>query len=200
MKKIVVIAALVLSTLGVSAQHAVGSFTIQPKVGLNIADITNGDGSDFRVGAVFGAEFEYQATDLIGVSFGALYSMQGAKASGDVDIDGYSANADATLKMDYINVPILANFYVAKNFAFKVGVQPGFNIKHKMGVKAGGVSADVDVPGAKSIDFSIPLGMSYEYNNFVVDARYNIGLTDWAKDADSKNSVIQITLGYKFDL
>lgn len=197
MKKIFMIAALALSTLGVSAQHAVGTLTIQPKVGLSLADVTDADDSDLRVGGVFGAEFEYQANSLLGVSFGALYSMQGAKASGEV-ADGY--NADATIKLDYINVPILANFYVAKNFAFKIGVQPGFNIKHKAKAEVRGVSAEADIPGVKTLDFSIPLGMSYEYDNFVFDARYNIGLTDWAKEADSKNSVIQITLGYKFDL
>ena len=57
--------------------------------------------------------------------------------------------------------------------------------------------------------FSIPVGISYEYEDFVIDARYNIGLTDvYKKDnvitnlalKGTKNSVIQLTLGYKFDL
>lgn len=200
MKKIFMIAALALSTLGVSAQHAVGSLTIQPKIGMNIADVTDAEGNDFRIGGVFGAEFEYQANDLLGISFGALYSMQGAKANNIIMDNGFSGSADATLKLDYINVPILANFYVAKNFAFKVGVQPGFNVKHKAKAEVGGVSAEADVPGVKTLDFSIPLGMSYEYNNFVLDMRYNVGLTKWIDEADSKNSVIQITLGYKLDL
>ena len=58
-------------------------------------------------------------------------------------------------------------------------------------------SVDTDV---KSFDFSIPVGLSYEYNNVVLDARYNWGLTKIADNSDSKNSVFQITLGYKFDL
>lgn len=33
---------------------------------------------------------------------------------------------------------------------------------------------DIDM---KKIDFSIPVGLSYEYMNVVVDARYNIGLS-----------------------
>ena len=32
------------------AQHAVGSFTLQPKVGLNIASLTKNDGGDPRYG------------------------------------------------------------------------------------------------------------------------------------------------------
>jgi hypothetical protein len=61
------------------AQHAVGSFTLQPKVGLNIASLTKYDGSDPRYGVAAGAEFEYQATDIFSLSFGALYSQQGGK-------------------------------------------------------------------------------------------------------------------------
>lgn len=36
MKKIMLVAALMLSSVATFAQHAVGSFNIQPKVGLNI--------------------------------------------------------------------------------------------------------------------------------------------------------------------
>ena len=54
----------------------------------------------------------------------------------------------------------------------------------------------------KKVDFSIPVGLSYEYQSFVLDARYNIGLTKTVKDAaeKTKNSVFQITVGYKFAL
>ena len=201
MKKLFLMAAMMLASAASFAQHAVGKFTIQPKVGINIANLTKSD-ADPRIGAVAGAEFEYRAADILGLSFGALYSQQGAKSTDD--------GATTTIKLDYINVPILANVYVAPGFAVKVGLQPGFNVSSKVGVKTSGASASVDMNDIKSIDFSIPVGMSYEFNNFVVDARYNIGVTKWADDvtlgdytfnfSDSKHSVFQITLGYKFGL
>ena len=40
MKKIVLAAALLLTSVATFAQHEVGDFTIQPKVGLNIANTT----------------------------------------------------------------------------------------------------------------------------------------------------------------
>lgn len=83
MKKIFLTAAVMLASVASYAQHAVGSITLQPKVGVNIADLTKLDGSDVRVGLAAGAEFEYQATDMLGISFGALYSMQGCKSDGD---------------------------------------------------------------------------------------------------------------------
>lgn len=197
MKKLFLMAAMMLASAASFAQHSVGSFTIQPKVGVNIADLTKADGSDVRVGLAAGAEFEYQASELLGISFGALYSQQGAKGS---IVDGDNTNVDATVKLDYINIPILANVYVAKGFAVKLGVQPGFKVNSSTKLSSGGVSVSADADGAKSFDFSIPVGVSYEYNNFVLDGRYNFGVTKVADELDSKNSVFQITLGYKFAL
>ena len=191
-------AVVVLASVASYAQHAVGSFTIQPKVGLNIATLTKGgDDVDSRVGLAAGAEFEYQATDIFSLSFGALYSMQGCKGTANVDNYG---SADATIKLDYINIPILANVYVTKGLAVKLGIQPGIKVSSKVSAKAGGVSASQDLDGIKSVDFSIPVGLSYEISNFVIDGRYNFGVTKWMDDNDSKHSVFQITLGYKFDL
>lgn len=67
------------SSVATFAQHAVGSFNLQPKVGVSIANLTDNYSSDARVGLVAGVEGEYQASDIFSVSAGVLYSMQGAK-------------------------------------------------------------------------------------------------------------------------
>lgn len=198
MKKVLFVAAMMFSSVATFAQHAVGSINLQPKVGVSIANLTDNNSSDARVGLVAGVEGEYQASDIFSVSAGLLYSMQGAKAE--------ALGIKSTEKLDYINVPIMANVYVVKGLAVKLGVQPGFKVNDKLDVKIpglGNTSADLKAK-AKSVDFSIPVGISYEYNNFQVDARYNWGLTK-VFDVDNfklnqKNSVFQITLGYKFDL
>lgn len=196
MKKVLVVAALMFSSVATFAQHAVGSFNLQPKVGVSIANLTDNNSSDARVGLVAGVEGEYQASDIFSVSAGVLYSMQGAK------FDAFGAKS--TEKLDYINVPIMANVYVVKGLAVKLGVQPGFKVNDKLDLRMpvlGGALVDLKAK-AKSVDFSIPVGISYEYNNFQVDARYNWGLTKVfdVDKLDQKNSVFQITLGYKFDL
>jgi hypothetical protein len=79
-------------------------------------------------------------------------------------------------------------------------VQPAFLTSAKD--KTSGNSVDIK-DACNKFDFSIPVGLSYEISNVVIDARYNFGLTKVYKGSDvikSKNSVIQITLGYKFDL
>ena len=188
MKKLILTAVVMLASVASYAQHAVGSFTLQPKIGMNIADLTKADDSEVRIGLAAGAEFEYQATDIVSVSFGALYSMQGCK--------GDMYGADGTIKLDYINVAILANVYVAKGFAVKLGLQPGFKVNSEVTLKKSSVSGSADLDGVKSVDLSIPVGVSYEYNNFVLDGRYNFGVTKWSDKSDSKHSVFQITLGY----
>ena len=170
MKKLFLAIVMAALSLSASAQHEEGTWNIQPKVGINVAKVTKG-GFDTKVGFVGGVELEYQAWSPVSLSAAVLYSGQGAKK----------------WNLAYLNVPILANFYVVKGFALKTGVQPGFKLSDE----------DMDV---RKFDFSIPVGASYEYANWQLDARYNIGLTKVWKGATNKNSVFQITLGYKFEI
>lgn len=186
-----------IATTASFAQWSVGSITVQPKIGINGANITDADNSDSRIGLVLGGEFEYRVSPIFSLSAGALYSMQGCKGTAEDD-DGNTG--DVSLKLDYINVPILANVYVVKGLAIKLGIQPGFNVRHKATATVSGVNVTTNLPGIKSVDFSIPIGVSYEFNRFVIDGRYNLGVTKLIDGADSKHSVFQFTFGYKFSL
>lgn len=192
MKKILLMAVVMLASVASYAQQAVGTFTLQPKIGMNVASLTKCDGCDPRIGLAAGVEAEYQATDIFSVSAGLIYSMQGNKAKEE--------GVKLTTKLDYINIPILANVYVTKGLAVKLGVQPAFNVSDKQKLSGGKASVEAEDVGAESFDFSIPVGLSYEFNNVVIDARYNFGVTNIADGGDSKNSVFQFTLGYKFAL
>lgn len=190
-------AVVMLASVASYAQQAVGTFTLQPKIGMNVASLTKSDGADPRIGLAAGVEAEYQATDIFSISAGVIYSMQGNKY--DYNVLGKNA-ATQTNKLDYINIPILANVYVVKGLAVKVGIQPAFKVNEevKMSSELGSDSKEVD--SAESFDFSIPVGLSYEYSNVVFDARYNFGVTKVWDGGDPMNSVFQITLGYKFAL
>ena len=204
MKKIMVVATALLLSVCANAQNAVGGWSLQPKVGINIATMTNDDDAKTRIGLVAGAELEFQASSLLSISAGALYSQQGA--------DAKEQGMKGTIKMDYVNIPVMANFHVADGLAFKVGIQPGFLVNDKVKVSTNGVSAEVGLKEVykaagvdadiSSLDFAIPLGISYEFSNVVLDARYNLSLTKAisAYGESTKHSVFQITLGYKFGL
>lgn len=212
MKKILFSVVLLFAAVCTYAQGEIGKWSVTPKVGFNIATMTNADDSDPRFGLAVGAEAEYQANEVLGISVGALYSQQGVKGDFYVDDGEYDVKGDATVKMDYINVPILANFYVAKGLAVKIGLQPGFKVNAKAKLSANGTSTEFDLDDlfkagesdadVKSVDLAIPVGLSYEYSNIKFDARYNWGVTKaiTADGESTRNSVFQFTIGYRFSL
>ena len=196
MKKLFVIAALMVATLGANAQQ----MFIKPMVGGTLATLTGDvEGAKMKLGLVAGAEFGYNINDMFAVTAGALVSLQGAK------FDDTSVTKDMTTNLTYLNVPILANVYVAPGLAIKAGVQPGFLLSRKtkgdelVGNGTWVSSEYTSTDGMKKFDLSIPLGLSYEFSDFVIDARYNLGLTN-INDTDnfkSNNGVIMLTVGYK---
>lgn len=188
-------AAFMVAAIGANAQNAVGEITLKPMVGMTIANITKVSG-DAKIGLAAGVEAEYGVSNNFSVTGGVVYSMQGTKY--DYEYDGYKATVKDNF--DYINIPILANYYIVPGLAIKAGIQPAFNVRSKVKTEVAGKSVDVDADGVKSFDFSIPVGLSYELSDFVLDARYQWGLTKIADGSDSKNSVFMISIGYKFAL
>ena len=201
MKRIFVMAvAAMMVTLSARAQHDEGDFTIQPRVGITMSNMTNWDDAKMKTNVAFGIEFERFFNDKFSVAAGLLYTNQGAKWD---DEDGKS-----TLHLHYGLIPITANYYVLPGLAVKAGIQPGFKVK--AGANIDGTKIDFDkfleteFPNKEvkmsTFDFAIPLGLSYELYGVTLDARYNLGLTKLITGIDEsvRNQVIVITLGYKF--
>lgn len=187
MKKFFMIAVMAISALAANAQTpAAGSFKVTPMVGVSIANLT-GDFNqtiDTKVGFTAGAEGLYMIDDMFGISAGVMYSQQGGKDHGN------------SLSLDYVNIPIMANSYLAPGLAVKIGVQPGFKVRENWENSVLAIKGDA----MESFDLSVPVGVSYEFSNVVLDARYNWGVTNVFKSDEAKahNSVFQVTLGYRF--
>ena len=195
MKKFFLMAVMAVACLTANAQnarHSEGSFTLQPMIGI-AAGTLSGTYSDFeisskdpRAGLTIGAEAEYYTkTPWLSVSAALMYTQQGWETK----VNGKTY----TQKLDYINIPVLANFYVAKGFALKIGLQPGFL-----------VSAD-DKSSFESFNLSMPIGLSYEFKNGItLDLRGTPGLTAVNKNSSSdwklRSDCSTLTIGYKFSL
>ena len=199
MKKILMIAAMMVATVAAKAQFEPGTFTLQPKVGVTLATISSDD-SKFKFGMAAGIEGQYQLNNWFGLSAAVMYSQQGAKVK----------NTDVKLNLEYINIPIMAKFYVTKGLSLNVGMQPGFMTKAK--IKAEGRNVDIK-SNCNKFDFSIPMSIAYEFENgLTFEARYTTGLTNvgkdffdsssssWDKAYQNKNEVLMLTVGYKFEL
>lgn len=190
MKKMILTAVVLLSSVATFAQRAVGTVSLKPQVGVVGATMTEFEKTKMKVGFTAGAELEYQVSDIFSLSGGVMYAQEGVKfdTGGDFKIGKTKIEfKDAKTNLAYINVPVMANVYVVPGLAVKLGVQPAFAVD-KGGTKA------------KGFDLAIPVGLSYEFANVVIDGRYNWGVTKVFDNFDAKNSVFQVTLGYKFDL
>ena len=193
------IAAMMVATVAAKAQFEPGTFTLQPKVGVTLATISS-DNTKFKFGMAAGIEGQYQLNNWFGLSAAVMYSQQGFKAK-DIDLKG---------NLEYINIPVMAKFYVTKGLSLNVGLQPGFMTKAK--AKISGRDRDFK-DECNKVDFSIPMSIAYEFENgLTFEARYTTGLTNvgkdvfdstdssWDKAYQNKNEVFMLTVGYKFSL
>ena len=121
MKKFLAIVGLALTCISGFAQNEVGSLFVTPKIGLSAANMSTFDKSDYRLGFTAGAELGYQVIPDFSVSIAAMYSQQGTSANSDW--------SDGKIKLDYINIPIIANYYWDYGITLKVGLEPGINLK-----------------------------------------------------------------------
>ena len=197
MKKMMMMLIMATVALTASAQNTLrdnGTFTLQPKIGIGIGALSgewktySGVDNKSRIGFVAGVEGEYYANEWLGIAAGLNYSQQGWKMKGN--------GVNETYKFDFLNIPLTADFYVAKGLALKTGVQFGFLLSAKV--------EDADIKDScKKFNFSIPVGISYEISDFVLDFRYNIGLKNM-NNLDNGNKLrsdlVQFTVGYKFGL
>lgn len=180
MKKLILFSAFALAlVMTTSAQ----TFKLGAKAGANFASL-NGDGAD-ELGLDGLTSFHFGAVAEIGISdkFAfqpeLLYSAQGGSV------------ADIEFNLDYITVPLLAKFKVGSGFAIEAGPQVGFLVNDEV------LGVDLN---ADSFDFGFNAGVSYKLpaNGLFFQARYNIGLSEIAEDADTRNGVFQVSVGYFF--
>lgn len=177
------------------------------KAGLNISTLT-GDVEDAKAIAGFhvGGFVEFKVAEKFSIQPELLFSTQGAKQEFGMYYEGFDIDVEDKIKLSYLNVPIMAKYYVIKGLSIEAGPQIGFLLSAKEEAKASvgwaSESGEVDIKDElKSIDFGFNLGAGYEFTqNIFVQARYNFGLTNIGDDSDVdlKNGVLQLSFGYKF--
>ena len=189
MKKTLIVAVVAIMTaLHVNAQKK-GEFNFSGLFGGNLSTITNHDDAKVKFGWDVGGEFGYMLSDEFGISLGVINDQLGAK----------SKELDENFTLRYVDVPLLAKYYVTPWLALKGGPQIGFLTSAKIDDKSFKDDCNKTV-------FSIPLGICFEPNwrsgggySFVFDIRYHLGLSNVYKAGETcRNSAIIFTIGYKF--
>lgn len=191
-----------------------------PKAGVNFATLNGDDAEDskMQIGFRVGAFAEIKFNDKFAIQPEILYSAQGAKQESSGSVLGVNYTTEGNAKLNYINVPIMAKYYVAPSFAIEAGPYVGFlmSANAEGSATAAGITTEFDddiKDQLKSVDFGVGVGASFNLDNgFFIGARYNLGLSKIGEEstqnvggvevtteaADIKNSVFQVGVGYKF--
>ena len=200
---------MVTTMMTVLAQKEIGTFTVYPRVGMNLSKFSGQkiyyDASDnyvkekYKMGLSAGAELWYQFHNSLALSAGLIESNQGTKTE-DIILESTNNIKETysySVNTQVLNIPLLLHAFVAPGLSFEAGVQPGFLLSAKS--KENGEKNDVKSQ-MKTFDLSIPIGISYEYMNIQLDLRYNHGLTSLGDFFDKgHNRSIVLTLGYGID-
>ncbi|MEM8998621.1 MAG: porin family protein [Bacteroidota bacterium] len=202
MKKFFLCISLFVFTITASAQSFFDDVGIGVRGGLNLSTITGDDfdSPDSRTSFYIGILAEFPLSEKFSLQSELFYSAQGFDIGDEPLPDGSDAIYDATLKLDYIQIPILMKVYLAKGLNLHGGPQFGFNVNEEISIDIpGDDDLDIELDDANSFDFQITNGLEYKIKDvFLIQARYTFGLTDIIDDVDSRTSNISFGIGYIF--
>ncbi len=190
---------LVLAVVGVStSSNAQEYWNFGIKGGANFTNMTS-DGfedNNSRTGFHLGVLAEIPVSDRFSIQPEVLYSTQGTKDEGSNYTDEYN--------LDYIQVPVIAKFYIIDGLALEAGPSFNFLVDEDYKYESGLLDIRTDSELASTFEFGGALGASYKFNNgFFLNGRYLAGFTD-AFDSDNfdedaiKNNGFQLGVGFLF--
>ena len=177
---------------------AARNFQIIPRVGVNMASMSRpksdwGWYADMRPGIVAGVSLEFPSTSFLSFEPGIYFSMQGGQSD------------DASLRCDYINIPLNAKVYLYRGLHLLVGPQVGFLVyegsdegKH---VDSLCRTVDLGVNFGLGYQFDFGLNVTMGYYACVINALedvYDASDSAKMKKLSSYKRMLQMTVGWSF--
>ncbi len=185
MRKILLCTSIILVTITFGSYAQESSYGI--RLGANLSSISSDDIpedlEDSRFGVVVGFLAEYPITEKVSIQPEFQYSSQG--------------NDDETLRVDYLQLPILLKYNFSNKFNVHIGPQIGLKIwewEDNAGIDA----------NFNTFDFTAVAGLGVNITeSFFADLRYGFGLSNIIDDegipggAEGNNRNIQLSFGYR---
>jgi Outer membrane protein beta-barrel domain len=159
------------------------SVKIGVKAGLNYANL---ESSKVQTDAITsyhaGLVAELKILDSFSIQPELLYSTQGATYKNAVE--------EFKNELGYLSIPVVAQFNLNNQFSIELGPQASFLLSERK---------KFEPNDAETFDFSGVAGLRLKLTESIfINARYVLGLTEVSKDAESKNSIIQVSAGLYF--
>lgn len=186
MKKLILVAIMLLSITTVLQAQSI-RFGI--KGGINFAN-QNGDagfeGTEFNKDGITsyhaGLVSEIKIFDNFAIQPELLYSTQGATYK--------NAGEEFKNELGYLSIPVLVKIYLSESLSLELGPQASVLMNQRK---------NIDFSDAKTFEFAAVGGLGLNITkNLFIQARYGLGLTEASKNADIKNSTIQLSAGIIF--
>ena len=177
-----------------SSVYAQTEITVGPKLGWNITNVSNISSSKNKMSINVGGFAEFKFNEYFALQPELLYSRQGYRLKSD--------EGKTKVRVNYLNIPVLAKLFVLDGLSVDLGPQLGFALNSKSKTKHDGTTVKHKITNVNTCEVSFAVGLSYNFEQLMVSARYNIGLSNvWDKDAmggNNKNHVFQLSVGYRF--
>ena len=168
--------------------------------GKDVKDADLNTNISFHAG-VFG---EVSLSNKWNLESGLYVSQKGFKARYEIDdtnID-FNTTLDMRSTSTYLDVPILAKYFVTRNYNIYAGPQASYLLNNKVVYEIyGEKDSDVGVSGFKRFDAGAVAGMGYQFDNgLLFSANYDVGLLKLDDVTGTKvyNRVLKISAGYRF--
>jgi len=197
----------VLAILAFAAQNSQAqmTFSIGPKLGINLANATldpdfpSGVDKTMLTAFMFGAAAEFGVNEMFAVQAEPMYAMKGFKVE--------SGGQEAKFKVNYLEIPVLAKVKFGHGKAMPyIFAGPNLGINLTAEVEGGGLTVDVK-DSTESIDFGLDFGAGVGIDIspttvLAIDGRYSLGLSDIDKTSSGsiKNTGIQFLVSFLFKL
>lgn len=195
------------------------------KGGLNLTNLKGdypnpGEGEKWdtksSIGFHIGGFSEYKVNDKFSIQPELLISMQGNKI--EFLYENYNSflnenlkfTITETLKLYYLNFPLMLKYKLIDKLSLEFGPQIGIllSAKSKQEFKnyydprennSRNVDLLNDSSRMKRFDFGLNIGATYDVTEkFFLQGRYNLGLATIDEPLNLKNSVFQLSSGYRF--
>jgi hypothetical protein len=179
------------------------------KAGVNLSNlyIDNIEDENMKVGLNAGVFAKIPVAKGFSIQPELLYSSKGTKATYNNVLAG---EGEYRFNLNYVEMPVLAVFNLGRNINIHAGPYVAFlagaNIKDIDSDGSENGVTDLKADNFNRFDFGLAGGIGFDFQNFMVGARYNYGLTEVGKSGslsgeltkDSKNSAVSLYIGLGF--
>jgi hypothetical protein len=200
MKKTLVLFCLMIT--GIENIQAQEYFKFGIKGGLNISGFSGKDANQAnfkdRTDIHLGILSEIMVGDQYALQPEIVYSSQGGRSYSQ---DFNELNGEETnFKVDYISLPVMLKYFIFPGLSIEAGPRFSFLIDSRVEAISNDSKSELDVTNkTEKFDLGVAGGLGYDLPwGVIVQARYLRGFSAIYEEVNYRNSLIQLSVGYKF--